>query len=67
MKRTIEAKRVQISENLEKGFLIHVAGFLGRPEEVGGQAEHTLVVRPHEALESVVVALLGCPDQACFV
>src|SRR5262249_21976213 len=36
---------------------------LRRAEEVHGESEHTLVVRPDQLLKSVLVACLGRPDQ----
>jgi hypothetical protein len=58
---------VEVSIDLQKSFLVNVARLIGRPKQIRRQPEDTLVVRAHKALESVLVAILGCPDQACFV
>jgi hypothetical protein len=62
MKAAIEPERVQVPVDPEERFLINVACILRRAEEVHGQPEHTLVIRAHQLLESVLVAGLGSPN-----
>ena len=58
---------MQIPVDLQKSLLVDVAGLFGRAQQVHRDAEHTMVVRPHQTLKGVLIALLGGPDQACFI
>jgi hypothetical protein len=55
----IEPERVKIPVNAQESLLVHVPGVFRRPQQVHGQAEHTLIVGAHKLLESILVPALG--------
>ena len=67
VERTIEPESVEVPVDLQKSLLVDIARFIRRPQKVHGDAEDTLVVGPHQTLESILVALLGRADQPGFV
>jgi len=47
MEAAIEAEGVQILIYSQKRFLVNVIGVFGRPQQIEGQPEDTLVVQAH--------------------
>src|SRR5258708_5607999 len=63
----IEAEGVNIAIDPQKRFLINIPRVFGRPHQVHGEPEDTLIVRANKTLEGVLVAALHCPNGASFI
>ncbi len=67
MKAGVEAEAGQALVGPQEGFLVNITGVFRAAQEVHGAAQDTLVVSAHQALEGVMIAFLGGPDQSRFV
>jgi hypothetical protein len=62
METAIEAERMEVPIDAQKGFLIYVSGIFRRTQQIHSEPEHTLVVCAHQLLKGVLVAALRRPN-----
>src|SRR5258708_23956685 len=67
VKTAIKPERVNIPVDSQEGFLINVARVLGRPQQVHGEPQDTLVVGADQLLEGILVTALDGANYGGFV
>jgi hypothetical protein len=63
MKAAVEPERIEVPVDPEERFLVDIPRIFRRPQQVHGEAEHTLVVSADQLLEGVLVSALGRPNE----